>query len=163
MLARRSSLDESHYSMADGRDCCVQHFGWISPSKHHKPTTTGSNKHRRLPVLGHHGTQENFQQSQERTWCPSVSTIVCFRYHELTRYRMVWIHGGGYTLGSKLEFSPSAAGLILESQRDGSEGIIWVGINYRLGIFVSSSVVQAMPEVHRLMNQSGLSFWTNVR
>lgn len=49
---------------------------------------------------------------------------------------MVWIHGGGYTLGSKLEYSPSAAGLILESQIAGGEGIIWVGLNYRLGVFV---------------------------
>ena len=57
---------------------------------------------------------------------------------------MVWIHGGGYTLGSKIEYSPSAAGMILESQDDGSAGIVWVGINYRLGVFVSSRVIFAV-------------------
>lgn len=49
---------------------------------------------------------------------------------------MVWIHGGGYTLGSKVLYSPSAAGLLLESESNGSEGVIWVGLNYRLGAYV---------------------------
>jgi Carboxylesterase family len=49
---------------------------------------------------------------------------------------MVWIHGGGYTLGSKVLYSPSAAGLILESESNGSDGVIWVGLNYRLGAYV---------------------------
>ncbi|KAK4935534.1 hypothetical protein LTR10_023445 [Elasticomyces elasticus] len=48
---------------------------------------------------------------------------------------MVWIHGGGYTLGSKTLYSPSAAGLIKASQSQGGNGIIWVGLNYRLGAF----------------------------
>ena len=49
---------------------------------------------------------------------------------------MVWIHGGGYTLGSKTLYSPSAAGLIKASKYQGKEGVIWVAMNYRLGIFV---------------------------
>jgi cholinesterase len=49
---------------------------------------------------------------------------------------MVWIHGGGYTLGSKTLYSPSAAGLIKASQSNGKEGVIWIAMNYRLGIFV---------------------------
>jgi carboxylesterase type B len=49
---------------------------------------------------------------------------------------MVWIHGGGYTLGSKTLYSPSAAGLIKASQIHGKDGVIWVAMNYRLGIFV---------------------------
>ena len=57
---------------------------------------------------------------------------------------MVWIHGGGYTLGSKTLYSPSAAGLIKRSQENGSDGVIWVGINYRLGIFVGG-IVSAPP------------------
>ena len=52
---------------------------------------------------------------------------------------MVWIHGGGYTLGSKTLYSPSAAGLIKASQSNGKEGIIWIAMNYRLGIFVSNN------------------------
>jgi carboxylesterase type B len=50
---------------------------------------------------------------------------------------MVWIHGGGYTLGSKTLYSPSAAGLLRESQSNGKAGMIWVALNYRLGLFVS--------------------------
>lgn len=52
---------------------------------------------------------------------------------------MVWIHGGGYTLGSKTFYSPSAAGLIKASQNNGKQGVIWVAMNYRLGAFVSLS------------------------
>ncbi|KAJ9603666.1 hypothetical protein H2200_011852 [Cladophialophora chaetospira] len=48
---------------------------------------------------------------------------------------MVWIHGGGYTLGSKTLYSPSAAGLIKRSQSQGGKGVIWVAMNYRLGAF----------------------------
>ena len=50
---------------------------------------------------------------------------------------MIWIHGGGYTLGSKTLYSPSAAGLIKASQSQGGKGVIWVAMNYRLGAFVS--------------------------
>lgn len=49
---------------------------------------------------------------------------------------MVWIHGGGFVTGSKTASSPSAAGLLQASQTGGKGGVIWVAINYRLGIFV---------------------------
>ncbi|KAI9050326.1 hypothetical protein LZ554_005493 [Drepanopeziza brunnea f. sp. 'monogermtubi'] len=47
---------------------------------------------------------------------------------------VVWIHGGGYTLGYKTQFG-SGVGLLNASQRDGKEGVIYVAINYRLGAF----------------------------
>ncbi|KAN0096299.1 alpha/beta-hydrolase [Hyaloscypha variabilis] len=43
---------------------------------------------------------------------------------------LVWIHGGGYTLGWKTEYG-TGGGLI----RASNGGIIYVAINYRLGIF----------------------------
>lgn len=49
---------------------------------------------------------------------------------------MVWIYGGGYTLGSKTA-NGSPAGLIKASQASGSPGVIYVAMNYR----VRSSVV----------------------
>jgi hypothetical protein len=64
---------------------------------------------------------------------------------------MVWIHGGGYTLGSKTLYSPSAAGLIKASQSNGKEGVIWLAMNYRLGIFVCTSTLSKMsmwPDFH---------------
>ncbi|KIX97854.1 uncharacterized protein Z520_06632 [Fonsecaea multimorphosa CBS 102226] len=45
---------------------------------------------------------------------------------------VVWIYGGGYTLGSK-EGSGNPSGLIKASQANGGEGIIFVAMNYRLG------------------------------
>ena len=48
---------------------------------------------------------------------------------------MVWIYGGGFTGGSKTG-SGNPAGLIAQSQDDGSEGVIYVAMNYRLGLFV---------------------------
>jgi hypothetical protein len=49
---------------------------------------------------------------------------------------MVWIYGGGFTGGSKAG-SGNPAGLIARSQDDGQEGVIYVALNYRLGMFVS--------------------------
>ncbi len=46
---------------------------------------------------------------------------------------VVWIHGGGYIQGSKDEVNP--AGLIAQSRRNGAPGIVFVAINYRLGLF----------------------------
>jgi carboxylesterase type B len=47
---------------------------------------------------------------------------------------LVWIHGGGFVLGSKSS-SGNPAGLIARSQVGGQEGVIIVAINYRLGMF----------------------------
>lgn len=46
---------------------------------------------------------------------------------------VVWIYGGGYTVGEKTGnglFNPS--GLIKASQVGGSEGIVYVALNYRV-------------------------------
>jgi carboxylesterase type B len=57
--------------------------------------------------------------------------------HHVTRGApvLVWIYGGGYTEGDKTS-SGSPASLIARSQLDGSEGVIFVTMNYRLGLFV---------------------------
>ncbi|KAK9423143.1 putative Alpha/Beta hydrolase protein [Seiridium unicorne] len=47
---------------------------------------------------------------------------------------LFWIHGGGFTYGSKTG-SGDPAGLIARSKLDGSDGVIVVTINYRLGLF----------------------------
>lgn len=49
---------------------------------------------------------------------------------------MVWIYGGGYTGGSKAG-SGNPAGLLARAQDNGQEGVIYVAMNYRLGLFVS--------------------------
>jgi len=54
--------------------------------------------------------------------------------------RLVWIHGGGYTLGWKTQYG-TGGGLIKAS----NGGIIYVAINYRLGIFVNLSSPLSMP------------------
>ncbi|KAF7502765.1 hypothetical protein GJ744_005182 [Endocarpon pusillum] len=61
------------------------------------------------------------------------------RYHKRGCKRqgaavLVWIHGGGYTMGEKGEYV-DPTGLIEASTVDGSEGIIFVAMNYRLGAF----------------------------
>ncbi|KAF7191691.1 Carboxylesterase patB [Pseudocercospora fuligena] len=47
---------------------------------------------------------------------------------------LVWIYGGGYTAGDK-GGSGNPAGLIARSEDNGSSGIIYVALNYRLGAF----------------------------
>lgn len=53
---------------------------------------------------------------------------------------MVWIHGGGYTLGWKTLYG-SGAGLVRASQSNGKDGVIYVALNYRLGLFVSYNIL----------------------
>lgn len=48
---------------------------------------------------------------------------------------LVWIHGGGYAVGGKSE-NGNPAGLLARSQENGGKGVVYVSINYRLGILV---------------------------
>lgn len=48
---------------------------------------------------------------------------------------VVWIHGGGYTQGYKSQ-EGSGRGLILAGEQYNETGIVYVAINYRLGLFV---------------------------
>lgn len=52
---------------------------------------------------------------------------------------VVWIHGGGFDLGWK-DASGKGYGLVTRSQQFGSQGLILVSLNYRLGLFVSSII-----------------------
>ena len=49
---------------------------------------------------------------------------------------LVWIYGGGYTGGSKTSYG-NPASLISRSLENDGEGIVYVAMNYRLGLFVS--------------------------
>ncbi|MCJ1474091.1 hypothetical protein MMC13_002749 [Lambiella insularis] len=52
---------------------------------------------------------------------------------------LVWIHGGGFVLGSKTSFG-AGDGLVARGQEAG-EGVVFVAINYRLGLFGFLSVL----------------------
>ncbi|KAL7619664.1 hypothetical protein AAE478_010205 [Parahypoxylon ruwenzoriense] len=47
---------------------------------------------------------------------------------------LMWIHGGGFTYGSKTHFG-SPSGLIARSKLEKDDGVIMISINYRLGMF----------------------------
>lgn len=49
---------------------------------------------------------------------------------------LVWIDGGGFSAGYKHE--QHAAGLVARSGLENGEGIIYVAMNYRVGLLVSS-------------------------
>jgi len=51
---------------------------------------------------------------------------------------LVWIYGGGYTEGDKSSYG-NPASLIARSLENGNEGVVYVAMNYRLGLFVSCS------------------------
>ncbi|KAF2804763.1 alpha/beta-hydrolase [Mytilinidion resinicola] len=55
---------------------------------------------------------------------------------------LAWVYGGGYTLGTK---AGSPAGLIARSEQATGQGIIYVAMNYRLGLFgwLSGSTYQS--------------------
>jgi carboxylesterase type B len=68
---------------------------------------------------------------------------------------LVWIYGGGYVAGDKTS-SGNAAGLIASSLQNGSEGVVFMAMNYRLGLFVSlSPTIPPMP----LTCCIGMAFW----
>lgn len=48
---------------------------------------------------------------------------------------MVWIYGGGYTEGHKDEASFDPTGLLDRSRDGGDEGVVFVALNYRLGLY----------------------------
>lgn len=47
---------------------------------------------------------------------------------------LVWIYGGGFTAGSK-DGSGNPASLLARARDDGEKGIIFVALNYRLGLY----------------------------
>ena len=47
---------------------------------------------------------------------------------------LAWIYGGGFSAGWKHE--QNASGLVTRSAIDDDEGIVYVAMNYRVGIFV---------------------------
>jgi carboxylesterase type B len=47
---------------------------------------------------------------------------------------MLWIHGGGFTAGSK-DLYGIPAGILARSEQFDSRGVVFVAINYRLGAF----------------------------
>ncbi|KAH8895297.1 alpha/beta-hydrolase [Thozetella sp. PMI_491] len=47
---------------------------------------------------------------------------------------LAWYHGGGFTYGSKAS-AGNPAGLIARSQLNDTDGMIFVSVNYRLGLF----------------------------
>lgn len=48
---------------------------------------------------------------------------------------LVWLHGGGYVFGHKDDALYDPSGLISRSKTEGSKGVIYVAVNYRLGLF----------------------------
>lgn len=67
---------------------------------------------------------------------------------------LVWIYGGGYTGGSKTS-SGDPASLIARSLENDGEGVVYVAMNYRLGLFVSSIWTCGNVTDKRV----GLAFW----
>ena len=47
---------------------------------------------------------------------------------------LVWVYGGGYVYGDKTS-TGNPATLIAQSQVDEGEGVVYVAMNYRLGLF----------------------------
>ena len=58
---------------------------------------------------------------------------------------LVWIFGGGFDIGWK-DASGQGYGLVTRSQNFGSQGVIFVSINYRLGLFVSFALLLREPK-----------------
>lgn len=71
---------------------------------------------------------------------------------------LVWINGGGYAFGSKMS-AGNPAGLIARSLRNGSEGVIFVAMNYRLGLFMSIFPILIALDKSQVLMNVGLACW----
>jgi hypothetical protein len=71
---------------------------------------------------------------------------------------LVWIYGGGYTLGSK-SGSGSPATLLASARKNNQEGVIFVAMNYRLGLYVSLISPRLMVSIEPSI---GLALWTHI-
>ncbi|OTA97448.1 hypothetical protein M434DRAFT_26753 [Hypoxylon sp. CO27-5] len=74
---------------------------------------------------------------------------------------MVWLHGGGHTLGSASDVLYEPDGLIKQASADG-QPLIFVGINYRLGFFgfaTSKALIEAKHTNAGLRDQRAALEW----
>jgi carboxylesterase type B len=71
---------------------------------------------------------------------------------------LVWIYGGGFTAGSKTA-KGNPAGLLARARDNNSSGIIYVALNYRLGLFVSMAISR---NAHLADMRIGLALWTYI-
>ena len=81
-------------------------------------------------------SQQNPQESEDCLFLDVIVPDAIFNHKESTESRkgaavIVYIFGGGYTGGSKTS-SGNPSGLIYNSRASGSDGLIYVGINYRV-------------------------------
>jgi carboxylesterase type B len=60
---------------------------------------------------------------------------------------LVWIYGGGHVARDKTS-SGNPAGLIASSLQNGSEGVVFIAMNYRLGLFVRILPLLRFPLTH---------------
>lgn len=67
-----------------------------------------------------------FDRAQNKTFVPKLSLAPV----------LVWIYGGGYTMGDKNQNDPS--GLVQRSQKNG-DGIVYVALNYRVSCFLRTT------------------------
>ena len=72
---------------------------------------------------------------------------------------VVWIHSGGFVMGYKDQYG-DGAGLVTRSQQDGSQGVIFIAINYRLGLFVRPTHT-LLPAI-KLTCTTGLAGWNRI-
>jgi carboxylesterase type B len=70
----------------------------------------------------------------------------------------VWIYGGGFTAGSKTG-NGNPAGLLARARDNNGSGIIYVALNYRLGLFVSTAIPRNTEQADVKV---GMALWTYV-
>nr|AIF75063.1 carboxylesterase [Daldinia eschscholtzii] len=74
---------------------------------------------------------------------------------------LVWLHGGGHALGSASDVLYEPDGLVKQAAADG-QPVIYVGINYRLGIFgfaISKALIEAKHTNAGLRDQRAALEW----
>ncbi|KAF2089604.1 alpha/beta-hydrolase [Saccharata proteae CBS 121410] len=125
-----------------GRICPQSNAAWLTTANEFVPeylATNGSLTSYNFSSTSSSNSSSTTHYSTENEDCLFLDVLVPDKIFEKAGKGcgapvMVWIYGGGYVEGSKTT-NGDPAGLIHRSQDRGSEGIVYVALNYRLGAF----------------------------
>lgn len=139
---------EGNYSLAPediGRICPQASPAWLLEAASFLPKYLTGNPNASSPVNASAAPSRDLRENEDCLFLDVVvpRKILEGRNNGSAAPVLIWIHGGGYTRGSKNSEGQDPAGLIARSQNDSAEGLIYVSMNYRAWHFRTLHLTRA--------------------